>query len=184
MKYSKKTIISPYVVQKNNYVSSLIDQLPFARDSIDCIIAPFIFEACSFSNSPIDELDRVLKPMGYIIFFGINPLSSWGIGMHLKWLGLLGQTEVKLHSSFLLKKELLEKGYRQCALSSFYYIPPVSSKNTIQRLEFLNEMGKMLWLIPAGFYCLVVQKFQVIAPTINLESAEKNYLGYVDNIVS
>lgn len=43
-------------------------QLPLDRNSIDCVIVPFAMEAFSHQKNPIDEIDRVLKPMGYAIF--------------------------------------------------------------------------------------------------------------------
>ena len=61
---------------------------------------------------------------------------------------------------------MLHRGYVQCNLSSFYYIPPVSSESLLHKLEILNELGKMISPCPAGFYCLVVQKQHEIHPNL------------------
>ncbi len=54
---------------------------------------------------------------------------------------------------------LTQRGFRQCTLSSFFYLPPVKNEYFIKKLEFFNEMGKMIWPFPAGFYCFVAQKY-------------------------
>ena len=47
----------------------------------------------------------------------------------------------------------------------FLLHPPVTNKTLINHLEFLNQMGKMIWPFPAGFYCLIMQKYQPVGPT-------------------
>ena len=181
LEYSRKMIVSPCLHQKGVAINAVMNQLPIDRDSIDCIIAPLTFEACSLDKNPMDELDRVLKPMGYIIFWGINPVSFWGLALRLRYLSIFEHAKATLNSVISIKRAVLSRGYRQCALSTFYYIPPVTGKRLIHELEFLNEMGKMLWIFPAGFYCLIVQKYQVIPPSLTVEAVEKKYFGCVDN---
>jgi hypothetical protein len=53
---------------------------------------------------------------------------------------------------------MLARGYEQCWLSSFYYIPPVGSEYWLRKLGFLNQMSKMVSPYPPGFYCLILQK--------------------------
>ena len=73
LKFRHKWLVSPCVLpQKTSLISSLT-MLPVERDSIDCVIAPLTIEAFARGKNPIDEIDRVLKPMGYAVFFGINP---------------------------------------------------------------------------------------------------------------
>jgi len=182
--YRRNFIVSPCNNQPRTTVATLFNQLPFERDSFDCIIAPLTFEAYSFDKNPIDELDRVLKPMGHIIFWGINPFSFWGLALKLGCLSVFRDIKTKSTSFFSVKHALLSRGYRQCALSTFYYIPPINQEKMLNRLEFLNEMGKMLWLYPAGFYCLVVQKHEIITPSLTLKTIEENYLVCADSPVS
>lgn len=179
--YSRKIIVSPCVNQKGVAINALVNQLPIDRDSIDCIIAPLTFEACLLNKDPMDELDRILKPMGYIVFWGINPLSFWGLALRVRYLSIFAHAKVTLKSVLSIKRAVLSRGYQQCALSTFYYIPPVTSEKLIHDLAFLNEMGKMLWIFPAGFYCLIVQKYRVIAPSLTVEAVDKKYFGCVDN---
>ena len=159
--FKRKWVLSPCVesARANLFASSLA--LPFDRNSMDCVIAPFAIEALGFIKNPLDELERVLKPMGHLVFWGINPLSLWGLCFRMGWLDFFGEQSATLMSPFTLKQALQRRGFKHCALDTFYYVPPFKSKSHIERFEFLNEMGKMIAPMPAGFYCLIVQKYQV-----------------------
>lgn len=179
--YRHKWVAAPNSFNKNTSVATFFNQLPFIRNSIDCIIAPLTIEAFSMDKNPMDELDRVLKPMGYIIFWGINPLSLWGVAVKLGYLPVLGDMKIKLTSVFSVKQAMFDRGYRQCVLNTFYYIPPLKLGTYIRELEFLNEMGKMLWIYPAGFYCLILQKHEIISPSIRVDSVSDKFLICPDN---
>ena len=176
LKFRHKWLVTPCPVpQKATLVASLT-MLPIERDSIDCVIAPLTIEAFTHEKNPIDEIDRILKPMGYAVFFGINPLSFWGAALRWRRLSCFGQAGVTMTSSLTVKRAMLLRGYRQCVLSSFYYIPPFSGESLIRKLEFLNEMGKMVWPFPAAFYCLIVQKYQQCPPSLLLDVVESELL--------
>ncbi len=169
LKFRHKWLVSPCIVPKKTSLVSSLTLLPVDRDSIDCVIAPLTFEAFGGGKNPIDEIDRILKPMGHVIFFGINPISFWGAALRWGRLASISASPKALTSSLTVKHAMLERGYRQCALTSFYYIPPVSSESMIKKLEFFNEMGKMIWPFPAGFYCFIVQKYQPCHPSLRYE---------------
>lgn len=172
LKFRHKWLITPCNVPQKTALIASLTTLPLDRDSIDCVIAPLTLEAFTQSKNPIDEIDRVLKPMGYVIFFGMNPCSFWGAALRWRRLACFGPGSVSLISSLVLKRMMLQRGYRQCALSSFYYIPPVTSEFWIQKLAFINEMGKMIWPFPAGFYCFIAQKYQHHPPSLLIDVNE------------
>lgn len=167
LKFNNKWIVNPYYNNISTSLCAVFKELPLARDSIDCIMAPLSMEAAS-NDIILDEIDRVLKPSGIVIFFGINPLSLWGMSLKLGYLDCFGTTNVRLQSSLLLKRNLSYRGFKPLVHKNFYFIPPVIKENIIHKLNFLNEMGKMIWPFPAGFYCLVLQKFQY-EKILNLE---------------
>ncbi|WP_172597030.1 class I SAM-dependent methyltransferase [Legionella spiritensis] len=136
-----------------------LNQLSLDRNSVDCVVAPLTMEAFPAFQKPLDEIDRVLKPMGHIVFLGINPISLWGVWLKYARNHCYGFAHGYPKSVFSLKRALLHRGYIQCHLNSFFYIPPFKNERLLARLEILNEIGKMVSLMPAGFYCLVVQKF-------------------------
>lgn len=158
MGYAAQWILAPELWDKKRGIISSIATIPLDRESVDCIIAPLTLELCDSECNPIDELDRILKPMGYLIFFGINPWSFWGASLRWGKLSCFAHPSAAFSSSLSLKHDMVARGYEQCWLSSFYYLPPVGSEYWLRKLEFLNQMSKMVWPYPAGFYCLVLQK--------------------------
>ena len=173
LKYRNQWVASPCVIPNKASMVTSLNLLPIDRERIDCVIAPLTLEAFSGNKNPIDEIDRILKPMGYAIFFGINPISFWGASLHWGHLACFGSFSSTLTSALTVKRAMFSRGYRQCALTSFYYIPPVTREFLIQKLGFFNEMGKMLWPFPAAFYCLIVQKYQPCHPSLVFEAAER-----------
>lgn len=158
MGYASQWILSPELWDKKRGIIGSVSAIPLERESMDCIIAPLTLEVCDPQKSPLDELDRILKPMGYLIFLGINPWSFWGASLRWGRLSCFAHVSAAFSSSLSLKHDMVARGYEQCWLSSFYYLPPVGSEYWLRKLEFLNQMSKMIWPYPAGFYCLVLQK--------------------------
>ncbi|MFZ4076351.1 MAG: hypothetical protein ACOYKA_00055 [Legionellaceae bacterium] len=160
MPFRRSWVLTPCRGSEGSNLVASPFALPFDRNSMDCILAPFTMEAMGLEKNPLDELDRVIRPMGHIVFWGINPMSLWGLGLRTRTLDMFGQAPTSLMSAFVLKQALLKRGFRQCALDTFYYIPPFKQQAWIEHFEFLNEMGKMMVFFPAAFYCLIVQKYQ------------------------
>lgn len=181
LKFNHKWFVTPCeTLQKTAIVASLTS-LPIDRSSIDCVIAPLTLDAFGHEKNPLDEIDRILKPMGYVVFLGMNPWSFWGAALRWGHVPCFGDTAGIPCSSLLLKKSMLSRGYSQCMLSSFYYIPPVTGKTLIHRLEFFNEMGKMIWPFPAGFYCFIVQKYQPASPSFIFNNYDDDLLYVARN---
>lgn len=172
LSFKHKWVVNPYPVGDKITCVASLHELPFERDSIECIIAPLTSEAFSRAKSPLDEMDRILKPMGYMIFLGINPWSFWGFALRWGNLSCFGQASLTPVSSFSLKRALQNRGYQQCLHDSFFYIPPFTNSKIIKQLEFFNEVGKMVRPFPAGFYCLVVQKYQHAQPFLLMDPIE------------
>ncbi|WP_165482757.1 methyltransferase [Legionella gresilensis] len=169
LRFQHKWLVTPYLNNTSTAVM-LLNQLPIDRDSIDCLIAPLTLDLLGSKNI-FDEVDRILKPLGYAIFFGINPFSLWG-----HWLRKTNKKDFqslsgKPVSILSVKRAMLRRGYIQCHLSTFYYIPPCQSEKWLARFEIFNEIGKMISPLPAGFYCLVMRKLEenLIGP-ISLET--------------
>ncbi len=170
--FRHKWLVSPSRKSSDVTFYSSIQALPIERNSIDCIVAPLTMEAFTRFKNPINEIDRVLKPQGYVVFLGINPCSFWGIALRLGKVACFDHIFAIPTSSLTLKYRLFNRGYRQCLLTSFYYIPPFEKERLIHKMEFLNEMGKMIWPYPAGFYCLIMQKNEICMPNLQQERSD------------
>ena len=164
--YEQQWIVSPLALDHKIDLEASLNELPFNRDSIDCVVAPLTLEPYFNSYNLIDEIDRILKPMGFIVLLSLNPWSLWGAAMKFKLLHCYADNKVKMRTPFHINRIFLQRGYRQCSLSNFCYIPPVNSKDLLNKFNFLDEMGKMLWPFPSGFYCYIAQKYEIITPSL------------------
>lgn len=160
LRYMHKWLLSPVLDSDKTVLLSSINQLPLQRDSVDCVFAPLTLNAFSHNVELLDEVDRVLKPMGYAVFLAVNPVSLWGMWLKLSRSNCFATKNNGLHSSLFTQHALSHRGYEICHLSNFYYIPPVSSQKMLSGLSILNVIGKMLSPLPSGFYYLIVRKLQ------------------------
>jgi hypothetical protein len=142
------------------------------------VLAPLTLEPYADNFSIIDEVDRVLKPMGYAVLLCINPWSLWGGALKYGFLSCFANEHSKSHSAFTINRLFTQRGYRQCALYYFCYTPPMKNQKFIHKLAFLEEVGKMLWPFPAGFFCYIAQKYEHIHPDLVIEPALTKELQY------
>lgn len=166
LQFKHKWITSPFDIKGKIDLVSSLSQIPLNRNSVDCILAPLTMEAFPNSLNLIDEIDRVLKPMGYVVFLSINPWSLWGGALKCGLVHCFADRSIKLHTPLHLNRIFLQRGYRQCSLNNFCYIPPISNKTLLKKFTFFNEVGKMLWPFPSGFYCYIAQKYEQITPSL------------------
>jgi hypothetical protein len=160
LSFSYKWLASPYPSHQQHQVITSLSQLPLEKSSMDCICAPLTMEAFVQRHAVLDEMDRVLKPMGHLVIFGINPFSLWGGTAKLGLLSGLSSQSLHLFTSFSVNRACIARGYKQHALINFGYLPAVRSSACFKQLFFIEEVGKMLWPYPAGFYCYIAQKYE------------------------
>ena len=190
LQFNKKWIASPYFIKEENALICSLSQIPLPRNTLDCVFLPLAIEPFKNPLNLVDEIDRILKPMGYVVFLGLNPWSLWGAAIKWGFLQCYAEKDIKMQTAFHLNRLFIQRGYRQCLLNNFYYIPPVNNKALIKKLGFCNEIGKMLWPFPSGFYCYIAQKYEVIAPSLIvnevIQSLPKDYEVSlpVSNIIS
>ena len=177
-KHTYKWIASPFPISNTIQLECSLNQLPLDRSSVDCVIAPLTLEPFASSFSLIDEIDRVLTPMGFVILLCINPWSLWGGALKSRLLCCYSNSKVTMRTPFTLNRIFIQRGYIQYSLRNFCYIPPVNSSSLIKKLTFLNEIGKMLWPFPSGFYCYIAQKYQIIEPSIKIKSIKEPIKDY------
>lgn len=169
-KLRKKWILSPDYYTKSADLVGSFKQIPLESRSLDLVIAPMTMELFGDTTALIDEIDRVLKPMGLVIILGVNTLSLWSLASHMGFFSCIPGFTMKLHSSFLLNRAFVQRGYKQWLLEGFWYLPPFAKAAWIRRFNFLNQMGKIISPIPAGFYYLVAQKLEPGYPAPRIEN--------------
>ena len=136
-------------------------QLPFPKDSIEVVFAPFLFEFGMDPWSIVSELDRVVESMGYVIIVGLNPLAMWKSSRlltrksHYKW-----YQAFKGYSYWSVKAMFRSLGYEQTNAQFFYYIPPVKTKRFLDYYNLVNHFAKLIAPYPPSFFMLTMQKRQ------------------------
>jgi ubiquinone/menaquinone biosynthesis C-methylase UbiE len=178
LNYTHKWIASPFSLANTIHIECALNHLPLDRNSVDCIIAPLTLEPFGNNLSLIDEIDRVLNPMGFIILLSINPWSLWGGALKSGALHFYSDQKVKMRTPFSINRVFLQRGYKQYSLSNFCYIPPVNRVSLIKKFTFLDEIGKMLWPFPSGFYCYIAQKYQLINHSLKAIPIEESIKDY------
>lgn len=173
LNFKHKWLASPFTLDKTIDIECSLHQTPLNRNSVDCVFVPLTLEPFGNNFSLIDEIDRIIKPMGYIVLLGINPSSLWGGAMKMGLLHCYQNRKIKMRNSFHLNRIFLQRGYRQCFLNNFCYIPPVNNSKLIKKLAFLDEVGKMIWPFPSGFYCYIAQKYEYITPSYVIKPIQK-----------
>ena len=139
MNFSHKWVASPVSVENSHRVESALNQLPFPRNSLDCVLAPLSLEPFGSSLTLLDEIDRVLKPMGHVIILSINPWSLWGVAAKCGLLHCYNVRKIQLRTAFNLNRTFLQRGYTQSALGHFGYFPPSNKKVWRSKFAFFDE---------------------------------------------
>lgn len=174
LNFSNQWIVSVQPNQDERSIQARFDYLPFKNESVNTILMPFSFCERRFQDWPLDEIDRVLKSMGYVIFFAINPISLWGLGMHFHKLSFIRKKVSQLPSLLQLKRAMIRRGYQHYYVNYFYYLPPVRKNITINRFRVIEQMGELFPPWPAAFYILVMKKSSLIYPDNIVPAVQPN----------
>ena len=161
-KYDHFYTVSPVLSLKADAYMEF-EHIALGRRSIDCAVLPLTLDRYPRLHGShgllLDAIDNAMKSMGYIVIFGVNPWSLWGLGLRTGFMSCFGNGEYRGQSVWSLQRMMHHRGYRQCHLSYFYYIPPVTTAIWIRRFEYMEEVAKLAPIYPAGFYCMVFQKY-------------------------
>lgn len=145
-------------------VQAEVDALPFDTRSVDLALLPHTLEFAADPHQVLREVQRVLTPQGYVVLFGFNPVSLWGL-WHVA-LKRRGQMPWCGHFIQLLRvKDWLKLlGFELVHGKMLYYRPPLRNEAFMDRLHFLDKIGDRWWPMAGAVYCVVAQK-RVLAMT-------------------
>ena len=169
LKFKNHWVYSPYPSSYANLIG-FPTELPFANHSMDVLFAPFIFEMGLEIRPLINELDRVLESMGYLIIIGFNPLGLWKCSKYFaRPSKRLWYQAYRGASFWSVKSMLMSLGYAQIDAQFFYYIPPVSNPTLINYFNVINRFAKLIAPYPPSFFMLVMQKRDADFTLVGLE---------------
>ena len=134
------------------------ESLAFESDSLDVVVLPHVLEFVANPHKLLREVERILIGEGHLLVTGFNPWSLWGLCRLLlfwreepPWSGhFYGSARIKDWLS-LLDFELLENQH-------FFFRPPVQKQSLMQKLVFLETLGKHCWPVFGGAYVIVAKK--------------------------
>jgi SAM-dependent methyltransferase len=150
-------IVNQKIVNATDYslpIQCQLNELPFLPESIDAIV---MFHVLEFESNPkviLDEIYRTLIPGGYVVIFGFNPYSLWGIISFLKrpkdtpWFGnWIGPGR--------MRRWLDKIGFDIGDYKTFYFRPP---SDDTEKLLALEGIGPIFWPYGGASYVIVAQK--------------------------
>ncbi len=134
------------------------DALPLVADGIDVVLVPHMLEFSEHPHKLLREIERVLIGDGHLVLLGFNPWSMFGLWRaalawrrEAPWCGhFYGLARVKDWLS-LLDFEIVE-------VKRFFYRPPLKNSRLLQRLGFVEKLGKYCWPYFSGAYLIVAKK--------------------------
>jgi SAM-dependent methyltransferase len=133
--------------------------LPFDEDSIDVVVLHHALEFAPNPHALLREVHRILAPQGHIIVIGFNPLSLYGLNVHLRglWPGNFWH-DAHCMGTRRLHDWLHLLGAEVEAVKHCYAIPPVGSPRLFSYFESVDRyLADKNWPC-GGVYAVRAQK--------------------------
>ncbi|GAB4357330.1 MAG: methyltransferase domain-containing protein [Gammaproteobacteria bacterium] len=132
--------------------------LPIASDSVDAVVLAHTLELELDPHQVLREAERVLIPEGHLLVIGFNPWSIWGL-----WrLFLRRSREVPWCTRFVsparVKDWLALLGFDIAHEAGLFYRPPLPYEGLMNRLMFLEKLGRRFWPLLGGGYVILARK--------------------------
>ena len=150
--------------------------IPIATDSMDVVVLPHVLEFETNPHQVLRETERVLIGEGHVVILGFNPWSLWGLWrLFLAWREdppwsghYLGLTRLKDWLT-LLDFEIIKT---EC----FYFRPPIQNVKFMQRLKFMEQLGRYCWSYFGGVYLLVAKKRVIPLTPVKMQWRTRRHL--------
>lgn len=143
--------------------------IALARESVDVIFFPFSLHIEQDYHAVLAEADRALRPEGFLIIAGMNPISF--IGAQTCWGGRhpMYPHQVFLHNPWKIAQIMRRFDYTSLCCRYWEFRPPYNARHFLRTTRWLNFVGSILAPWPPQFYLLIYQKKTVTPSLIGLE---------------
>jgi SAM-dependent methyltransferase len=132
--------------------------LPLASDSIDGVMLPHTLDFSPDPHQLVREVERILIPEGKVVLSGFNPWSLWGVSRlfhrrwgRMPWCGHFFSPKRVQDWFSLLGFDLEEMVY-------LHYRPPMHNQMLMQKLHFMERVGRRAWPMLGGVYVMQAVK--------------------------
>lgn len=136
-----------------------LDALPFDSASLDLVLLPHALELACDAHVLLREVERVLRPEGRLIIFGLNPASAWGLRQNLGRLKRRGEPylpDIGPAGEFIgywrLRDWLKLLSFDVEAARFGIYRPPLRTEAWLQRWRWLDGVGSRWWPVLGAAY--------------------------------
>lgn len=142
-----------------------VESLPVAGASVDVVVLHHTLE---FSTDPyrvLREADRALVAEGHVVIVGFNPWSFW-----LPWRWLLRWRNTapwcgRALGRARLKDWLSLLGFDMVYTRNYFFLPPFRHAGVLDRLGFLDHLGRRFWpFFGAGFVLVGRKRVTALTP--------------------
>jgi SAM-dependent methyltransferase len=138
------------------------DALPFESASLDLVLLPHALELASDAHAVLREVERVLRPEGRLIVFGLNPASLWGLRQNLGRLKSRGEPYLPRSGEFIgywrLRDWLKLLSFEVEAARFGVYRPPLRTEAWLHRWQWIEGVGSRWWPVLGAVYFIQAVK--------------------------
>ncbi|PZP36491.1 MAG: SAM-dependent methyltransferase [Roseateles depolymerans] len=132
------------------------DALPFESGSMDLVVLPHALEQAADAHRLLREVERVLRPEGRLIVFGLNPASLWGMRQKLGRLRPGQPCYLPRSGEFLgywrLRDWLKLLSFEVERARFGLYRPPLRSEAWLERWQWVEPIGSRWWPVLGAVY--------------------------------
>lgn len=132
------------------------EALPFESASLDLVLLPHALELTADPHGLLREVERVLRPEGRLIVFGLNPASFWGLRQNLGRLRARGEPYLPRQGEFIgywrLRDWLKLLSFEVEAARFGVYRPPLRTEAWLQRWQWIEPIGARWWPVLGAVY--------------------------------
>ncbi len=132
------------------------EALPFESASLDLVVLPHALELADDAHALLREVERVLRPEGRLIVFGLNPASLWGLRQNLGRLKRRSEPYLPREGDFIgywrLRDWLKLLSFEVEAARFGVYRPPLRTEAWLARWQWVEAVGARWWPVLGAVY--------------------------------
>lgn len=165
-----KCIIEQQVCVEPIAAVAVFNELPFANETFDVVILPHIVDCTSQYPAIMREAARVTVGEGRIIILGFTANS-------LRALSKAKPPSSQLPGFYNIRYWLRQSGCEIEQLKTFFFRPLIQHSRVLNKLDFMENIGKFCW--PNWGACYFIVAHKRVAAITPLSQNVKNWWRYV-----